>query len=130
MLGASAEADVVDTIPLPNPVLDLEGAAAKLKLENTVGADVRFTFDTLAFDGVQMQHPSFYGVHDMARAQWINGELYSTTELEIDLGETGQTKDGYAKELTAEQIDLQRAGMKKDNNGQFLVKFTNLKILQ
>ena len=27
----------------------------------------------------------------MARAQWINGELYSTTELEIDLGEPGST---------------------------------------
>lgn len=89
--GFSAEEDVVDTIPLPNPVLDMEGAVAKLKLENTVGADVRFTFDTLAFDGVQMQHPSFYGVHDMARAQWINGELYSTTELEIDLDEPGST---------------------------------------
>ena len=33
--------------------------------------------------------------------------------LEIDLGETGQTKDGYAKELTPEQIDKQRLGMKE-----------------
>lgn len=32
--------------------------------------------------------------------------------LEIDLGETGQTKDGYARELTAEQLDKQREGMK------------------
>jgi NAD(P) transhydrogenase subunit alpha len=32
--------------------------------------------------------------------------------IEIDLGETGQTKDGYAKELTPEQLDLQRQGMK------------------
>lgn len=32
--------------------------------------------------------------------------------LEIDLGETGQTKDGYAKELTPEQLELQRQGMK------------------
>ena len=28
--------------------------------------------------------------------------------LEIDLGETGSTKDGYAKELTAEQLQIQR----------------------
>ncbi len=28
--------------------------------------------------------------------------------LEIDLGETGQTADGYAKELTPEQIEMQR----------------------
>ena len=33
--------------------------------------------------------------------------------LEIDLGETGQTKDGYAKELTPEQLDKQRLGMKE-----------------
>ena len=32
--------------------------------------------------------------------------------VDIDLGETGQTKDGYAKELTAEQLELQRQGMK------------------
>ncbi|MCB1694383.1 MAG: Re/Si-specific NAD(P)(+) transhydrogenase subunit alpha [Pseudomonadales bacterium] len=32
--------------------------------------------------------------------------------LDIDLGETGQTKDGYARELTAEQLELQRQGMK------------------
>lgn len=32
--------------------------------------------------------------------------------LEIDLGETGQTKDGYARELTPEQLELQRQGMK------------------
>lgn len=33
--------------------------------------------------------------------------------LEIDLGETGQTKDGYAVELTPEQIQRQREGQKQ-----------------
>ncbi len=33
--------------------------------------------------------------------------------LKIDLGETGQTKDGYAKALTEEQILKQREAMKK-----------------
>jgi H+-translocating NAD(P) transhydrogenase subunit alpha len=33
--------------------------------------------------------------------------------LEIDLGETGQTEQGYARELTPEQLELQRQGMKK-----------------
>ncbi|MBP9854691.1 MAG: Re/Si-specific NAD(P)(+) transhydrogenase subunit alpha [Candidatus Omnitrophica bacterium] len=33
--------------------------------------------------------------------------------VEIDLGETGQTKDGYAKALTPEQLDKQRQGMAK-----------------
>ena len=32
--------------------------------------------------------------------------------LDIDLGETGQTKDGYAVQLTPEQLELQRQGMK------------------
>jgi NAD(P) transhydrogenase subunit alpha len=31
--------------------------------------------------------------------------------VKIDLGETGQTEQGYAKELTPEQQELQRAGM-------------------
>jgi NAD(P) transhydrogenase subunit alpha len=33
--------------------------------------------------------------------------------LKIDVGETGQTKDGYAKALTEEQIQKQREAMKK-----------------
>ena len=32
--------------------------------------------------------------------------------VQIDLGEMGQTKDGYAKELSPEQLELQRLGMK------------------
>jgi len=32
--------------------------------------------------------------------------------IEIDLGETGQTKDGYANALTEEQLELQHLGMK------------------
>lgn len=33
--------------------------------------------------------------------------------LEIDLGETGQTKDGYAVELTAEQLEKQKQAQKE-----------------
>lgn len=33
--------------------------------------------------------------------------------LEIDLGEMGQTEQGYAQELTPEQLQLQRQGMKR-----------------
>ena len=33
--------------------------------------------------------------------------------VKIDLGETGQTKDGYAKELTPEQMQKQKEGMAK-----------------
>lgn len=34
--------------------------------------------------------------------------------LQIDLGETGQTKDGYAVQLTPEQIEKQKAGQKAE----------------
>ena len=33
--------------------------------------------------------------------------------VQIDLGDTGQTEQGYAKELTPAQIELQKAGQKK-----------------
>lgn len=33
--------------------------------------------------------------------------------VKIDIGEVGQTEQGYAKELTSEQVELQRAGMAK-----------------
>jgi len=33
--------------------------------------------------------------------------------VEIDLGETGQTKDGYANALTPEQLEMQQQGMKE-----------------
>ncbi len=33
--------------------------------------------------------------------------------VEIDLGDTGQTDQGYAKELTPEQLEMQREGQKK-----------------
>ena len=33
--------------------------------------------------------------------------------VKVDLGETGETKDGYATQLTAEQLDLQKQGMAK-----------------
>ena len=41
--------------------------------------------------------------------------------VEIDLGETGQTKDGYAKELSSEQLALQQEGMKKIISGADIV---------
>ena len=33
--------------------------------------------------------------------------------LKVDLGETGETKDGYAKQLTEEQLAIQREAMAK-----------------
>ncbi|MBC2601599.1 NAD(P) transhydrogenase subunit alpha [Puniceicoccus vermicola] len=41
--------------------------------------------------------------------------------LKIDLGDTGQTDQGYAKELTPEQIELQQKGMAKACAGADIV---------
>ena len=47
--------------------------------------------------------------------------------VEIDLGETGQTKDGYAKELTPEQLEMQHQGM-KDIIGQSDIVITTAQV--
>jgi NAD(P) transhydrogenase subunit alpha len=41
--------------------------------------------------------------------------------VKIDIGETGQTEQGYAKELTAEQVAMQQAGMAKVCAGSDIV---------
>jgi len=44
--------------------------------------------------------------------------------VKIDIGETGQTEQGYAKELTPEQIQMQRDGMAKVCAGSDIVVTT------
>jgi hypothetical protein len=88
-LDFGTEVTLIDTVPVPNPILDLEGAVAKLRIENTIGADLRLNFDTLLVDGESVIHPTLYGAHDIPRAQWIDGNLVDFTTLEIDLGESG-----------------------------------------
>jgi hypothetical protein len=84
-----AEVSLIDTVPVPNPILDLEGAVAKIRIDNTIGADLRLNFDTLLVDDESVIHPSLYGAHDVSRAHWIDGYLVDYTTLEIDLGESG-----------------------------------------
>jgi len=88
-LDFGTEVSLIDTVPVPNPILDLEGAVAKIRIDNTIGADLRLNFDTLLVDGESVIHPTLYGAHDISRAQWIDGTLLNYTTLEIDLGESG-----------------------------------------
>ncbi|PCJ80087.1 MAG: hypothetical protein COA49_10050 [Bacteroidetes bacterium] len=88
-LEYGTQVSLIDTVPIPNPVLNLEGAVAKLRIDNLIGADIRMVFDTLLVDGSPVSHPSLYGAHDIPRAQWIEGNLIDHTVLEIDLGESG-----------------------------------------
>ena len=50
----------------------------------------------------------------MTPGQWWRNRCspWARNSFEIDLGETGQTEGGYAKELTPQQIEMQREGMK------------------
>jgi hypothetical protein len=84
-----SEVTLIDTITIPNPVLDLEGASAKLTIDNYIGAELRLKFDEVSMDDQLLEHPSLYGVHDIARAYWIDETLINHTSLELDLGETG-----------------------------------------
>jgi hypothetical protein len=88
-LDFGTEISLIDTVPVPNPILNLEGAVAKIRIDNTIGADLRLNFDTLLVDGESVIHPTLYGAHDISRAQWIDGTLLDYTTLEIDLGESG-----------------------------------------
>ncbi|MDG2363099.1 MAG: hypothetical protein P8L80_03240, partial [Flavobacteriales bacterium] len=84
-----SEVTLIDTIAIPNPVLDLEGASAKLTIDNYIGAELRLKFDEISMDDQLLEHPSLFGVHDIARAYWIDETLINYTSLELDLGETG-----------------------------------------
>jgi hypothetical protein len=81
--------DVLDTIPVPNPILDLQDGVAKITFNNTLGADVRLSFDSLSMDGSNIIHPSFFGVHDITRSIWEDGDLVQMNSGEIDLAEPG-----------------------------------------
>jgi hypothetical protein len=88
-LDYGTQVSLIDTVPVPNPILNLEGAVAKLRIDNLIGMDLRMIFDTLLVDGSVVDHPTLYGAHDLPRAQWIDGDLINSTVMEIDLGEPG-----------------------------------------
>ena len=48
--AASADVALLDTVPLPEPSIDLDGTTASLHVTNTIGADLRLFIDTLQFD--------------------------------------------------------------------------------
>jgi hypothetical protein len=88
-LPFDSEVTLIDTIAIPNPVLDLDGASAKLTIENYIGAELRLKFDEISMDDQFLEHPTLYGVHDVARAYWNDETLINHSSLVLDLGETG-----------------------------------------
>ena len=87
--GASGDVALLDTIPLPEPVIDLEGTTASLHFTNSVAADLLLHLDTLQFDD-QLVEGDLIGGHLIPRAVWVGNEP-QPSEWSLDLGSPGST---------------------------------------
>jgi len=84
---ASSEVGLIDTLPVPEPVVNLEGAEASLHFTNTVGADFRMYLDTILVDEDPVEGSLISGF-DIPRATWVNGEPVAA-EWSLDLAMPG-----------------------------------------
>ena len=87
--STSADVDLLDTIPLPEPIIDLEGTQASLHFTNTVGADFLLSIDTMQFDDELVEGDLIAG-HLIPRAIWQN-DIPQPAEWSLDLGAPGST---------------------------------------
>ena len=85
--SATGDVALLDTVPLPNPVIDLQGATAALHFTNTVGADLMLNLDTLQFDESLVEGDLIAG-HLIPRAVWNNG-VPTPSEWTLDLASPG-----------------------------------------
>lgn len=85
--STSADVELLDTIPLPEPIIDLEGTQASLHFTNTVGADFLLSIDTMQFDDELVEGDLIAG-HLIPRAIWQNG-VPQPAEWSLDLGAPG-----------------------------------------
>lgn len=99
--STSADVELLDTIPLPEPVIDLEGTTAALHFTNTIATDLRLYLDTLQFDESLVEGDLIAG-HDIPRAVWI-GDVPQPGHWSLDLGSPGSTflqeLEGFPKQL-------------------------------
>ncbi len=86
-LSSAMDVQLIDTIPVPEPVIDLEGAQAELHFTNTVGADFRLYVDTIEVAD-QLVEGSLISGHEIPRATWVNGEPVPV-EWSLDLAMPG-----------------------------------------
>ena len=117
--GASADVALLDTVPLPEPSIDLEGTTASLHVTNTIGADLRLFIDTLQFDDNLVEGDLIAG-HDIPRAVWVN-DAPVPSEWSLDLGSPGST---FLEELEAFPRSLHVAGrmqLNPINTSEFLM---------
>lgn len=117
--SASADVALLDTVPLPEPSIDLEGTTASLHVTNTIGADLRLFIDTLQFDDNLVEGDLIAG-HDIPRAVWVN-DAPVPSEWSLDLGSPGST---FLEELEAFPRSLHVAGrmqLNPINTSEFLM---------
>ena len=85
--SGATEIALLDTVPVPNPVIDLEGTTAALHITNTIGADLRLYIDTIQFDDMLVEGDLIAG-HDIQRAVWTGAGVVPG-EWTLDLGSPG-----------------------------------------
>ena len=81
---ANGSLDLIDTVPVPNAAIELDGVTAALHFTNTIGADFELYIDTVEFDGEAVVG-DLIGGHEIPRATWIDG-VPTPYEWSLDLG--------------------------------------------
>ena len=119
---ASGSLDIIDTIPVPNAAIELDGVTAALHFTNTIGADFELYIDTVEFDGEPVVG-DLIGGHEIPRATWIDG-VPTPFEWSLDLGAPGSNfldlLEGIPQSLYASgRMALNPQG----NNGLLLDRF-------
>ncbi|MDE0979424.1 MAG: hypothetical protein OSA78_05470 [Flavobacteriales bacterium] len=67
--------------------IDVEPTRARIKFQNTIGADLRLTLDALSLDGIILEHPELGVPQLISRADWQGDEVIPAV-WELDLLET------------------------------------------
>ena len=117
--SGSTELALLDTVPVPNPVIDLEGTTAALHVTNTIGADLRLYIDTIQFDDMLVEGDLIAG-HDIQRAVWTGGNVVPG-EWSLDFGSPGSN---FLEGLEAFPRELSVAGrmqLNPINTSEFLM---------
>ena len=78
---------LLDTVPLPEPSIDLDGTTAS-HVTNTIGADLRLFIDMLQFDDNLVEGDLIAG-HDIPRAVGERGAR--AKRMVLGLGSPGST---------------------------------------
>ena len=122
--SVSADVALLDTVPLPNPAIDLEGTTAALHMTNTISTEMWLFLDTLQFDESMVEGPLIAG-HLITPAQWFGGEPVPG-EWTLDLGDPAST---FLQELESFPRSLHVGGrvmLNPNSSGELLTDRLNV----